>query len=215
MLLIFDCDGVLLDSMLLHNEVEADVYREQGIEIAPQELGRRFAGVPLCEEFKILERETGCKLSPLLEIEMAQRKRLVFADRLKTMPGIDDVLDTLKDIPRCIASGTRLDELIHALDIVNLHDLFAPHVFSSEMVARGKPFPDLFLYAAEVMGHLPKDCLVIEDGEAGVKAAQAAGMRVLGFVGGGHCDSDHGERLKSAGASLVFSDMHELPGLIS
>ena len=82
------------------------------------------------------------------------------------------------------------------------------------MVPRGKPCPDLFLHAANEMGHAPETCLVIEDGVAGVKAGRAAGMRVFGFTGGSHCDHEHADRLKAAGAELVFSNMRELPALI-
>lgn len=215
MLLIFDCDGVILDSMRLHNEVEADVYRKRGITIAPEELGRRFSGVPLSAEFKILEEEFGCVLDAQVEIEMAERKKEVFAERLQSMPGVAEMLDVMEHLPRCIASGTRTEELKYALDLVNLQVLFAPHVYSSDMVSRGKPFPDLFLFAAEQTGgHSPDRCLVIEDGVAGVQAGRAAGMHVFGFTGGSHCDSQHAERLRSAGAHLIFSDLRELPGLI-
>jgi beta-phosphoglucomutase-like phosphatase (HAD superfamily) len=82
------------------------------------------------------------------------------------------------------------------------------------MVSRGKPFPDLFLHAANEMGHAPETCLVIEDGVAGVIAGRAAGMRVFGFTGGSHCDHEHADRLKTAGAELVFSNMRELGTLI-
>lgn len=214
MLLIFDCDGVILDSMPLHTEVESAFYRSRGIDIKPQELVRRFSGVPLVEEFKILEQETGCKLPPELEVEITAMKKDVFRQRLQIIDGIDEVLQKLEDIPRCIATGMRLDELNHALNIVNLYGDFAPHLFSSEMVSKGKPAPDLFLHAAEKMNQPPKDCLVIEDGVPGVQAGRAAGMRVLGFIGGSHCDHEHAERLRAAGADLVFADMRELPGLI-
>ena len=213
MLLIFDCDGVILDSMRLHNQVEAEVYRKQGLEIAPEELGRRFSGVPVKAAIKMLEAEHGCILDPALELEMEALKRIVFAESLRVMPGLDVVLEKLKDIPRCVASGTRIDELNHALQLVDLERKFAPHIYSSELVAKGKPFPDLFLYAAEKLGQRPADCLVIEDGVAGVQAGRAAQMRVFGFTGGSHCDSQHAERLRDAGAEAVFSNMLELPAL--
>jgi HAD superfamily hydrolase (TIGR01509 family) len=215
MLLIFDCDGVVLDSMPLHTEVESEVYKKYGIDIAPAELGRRFSGVPLVEEFKILSKETGIHIPPEVELEMGGLKKEVFARRLKTMPGIEDALERLNGIPRCIASGMRMEELAHSLGIVNLHLLFAPHIFSSEMVAKGKPSPDLFLFAAEQLEQSPAECVVIEDGIAGVQAARAAGMLAFGFVGGSHCDSDLSDRLMGEGAQLVFSDMRELPALVS
>jgi beta-phosphoglucomutase-like phosphatase (HAD superfamily) len=105
------------------------------------------------------------------------------------------------------------------IGITGLYDRFAPNVFSSELVVRGKPAPDLFLYAAQQLGHAPGNCLVIEDTIAGIQAAKAAGMHAFGFVGGTHCDSAHsdskqGERLTAAGAEHLFADMRELPELI-
>ena len=101
------------------------------------------------------------------------------------------------------------------MPLTGLLPFFAPHIYSAEMVARGKPFPDLFLHAADRMGATPATSLVIEDGVAGVEAARAANMRVLGFVGGSHCDPAYADRLYRAGAEHVFSDMRELPELIS
>jgi beta-phosphoglucomutase-like phosphatase (HAD superfamily) len=98
---------------------------------------------------------------------------------------------------------------------VGLYDRFAPHIFSATMVARGKPAPDLFLFAAERMDAAPSRCLVIEDSVAGVQAARAAGMAVLGFCGGGHCGPAHPERLAGAGAEIVFHDMRQLPHILS
>ena len=133
---------------------------------------------------------------------------------MKAIPRIHETLDALWDIPRCIASGSGVVSLKHMLSLVGLYDHFAPHIFSSEMVPRGKPAPDLFLFAANKMGVEPKECLVLEDGLAGIQGAKAAGMRVFGFVGGSHCDEGHGARLKDEGAEIVFSDMRELPSLL-
>ncbi len=214
MLLIFDCDGVILDSMPLHNQVEAEIYKKHGVEILPAELARRFSGVPVQAAIRTLEAEYGLTLDPDLEVEMEERKRIVFAAGLKIMPGIDFALNTLSEIPRCVASGTRTNELHFALEAVGLKQLFAPHIYSSQQVPRGKPFPDLFLYSAEKLGQKPADCLVIEDGVAGVEAARAANMRVLGFVGGSHSDHEHADRLKAAGAYETFADMLVLPELV-
>lgn len=219
MLLIFDCDGVVLDSMTLHNEVESGAYAKAGIHLAPRELARRYAGMPLIETIRLFEREMGVTFPPDAEAQIEARKEKVFAERLKAMPGIAEALDALEATPRCIASGSRLAQLKHGLELTGLYGRFAPHIFSSEQVAHGKPAPDLFLFAARQMGFAPGDCLVIEDAVSGVKAALAAGMRAFGFVGGKHCDSEHsdgqqGERLKEAGAELVFADLRALSGLI-
>lgn len=215
MLLMFDCDGVVLDSMLLHSKVEAEVYAQIGIQISPEELIKRFSGISQDNVSRTLEKETGIKIPADIDDQIEKQKKIAFTERLRPMPGIVETLRKTVSIPRCIASGTGSDSLNHMLNVTNLYDCFAPNIFSSEMVSRGKPFPDLFLHAAGQMNHSPEDCLVIEDGDAGVRAAIAAGMRVFGFVGGSHCDKAHEERLAKLGAELVFSDMHKLPELIN
>jgi HAD superfamily hydrolase (TIGR01509 family) len=214
MLLIFDCDGVLIDSMSLHNQVESEAYRQMGIVIEPRELGRRFAGMPMREAFTVLEKEFGISIPAGFEEMLEEKKTEVFSKSLAAMEGIHETLDALEKLPRCIASGSRIQALQDSLKIVNLYERFAPHVFSSQMVVRGKPHPDLFLYAAEKMKIAPDECLVIEDAVAGVTAARAANMRVFGFVGGAHCGESHANMLLEAGAEKVFSRINELPGLI-
>lgn len=210
MILIFDCDGVVLDSMVLHTEVEAEAYRSLGADITPSELSLRFSGVPQDEVSRILSNEKGVNIPSDLESLIESTKEKVFSERLQSISGIAETLEDLKSIPRCIASGTGVSGLRHMLGVTGLYDSFAPHIYSSEMVERGKPFPDLFLYAANRMGANPNECLVIEDGIAGVQAAKAACMRVLGFVGGSHCDSQHAQRLEDAGAEFVFENMRDL-----
>lgn len=214
MLLIFDCDGVVVDSMHLHTEVESEAFRSVGISVTPKELALRFSGVGDAEVHRILSQESGRAIPPDIAIQIERRKKEVFAERLKPVAGIREALKRIDTKPRCLASGTGTDLLYYLLGIAGLYEEFAPHIYSSEMVLRGKPFPDLFLHAAKELGHAPETCLVIEDGVPGVQAGRAAGMRVLGFVGGSHCDQGHGARLVSAGAEFVFSDMRELPRLI-
>ena len=214
MLIIFDCDGVVIDSMRLLTEVESEAYKSVGINMSPKELALRFSGVGDFEVYRILAQETGRVIPPDIAARIERRKKEVFAERLKPVDGIREALTAIKATPRCIASGTAVDLLHYSLRIAGLYDLFAPHIYSAEMVQRGKPCPDLFLHAANEMGHAPETCLVIEDGVAGVKAGRAAGMRVFGSTGGSHCDHEHADRLKAAGAELVFSNMRELPALI-
>ncbi len=214
MLLIFDCDGVVVNSMYLHTEVESEAYSTLGIDISPKELALRFSGVGDAEVHRILAQETGRAIPPDIAHRIELRKKEVFTERLKPIAGIHEVLTVLDNEPRCLASGTGVDLLYYLLAIVGLTEQFTPHIYSSEMVLRGKPFPDLFLHAANQLGHAPENCLVIEDGVPGVQAGRAAGMRVLGFVGGEHCDEDHEDRLMAAGAELVFRDMRDLPELI-
>jgi len=214
MLLIFDCDGVVLDSMNIHTGAEAAAYNSIGIPVTPAQLVLRFAGYSQPAIAKVLSEETGIAVPPELYGVIKANKKIMFAQGLNPMPGIRAALKELDGMPRCIASGTGVAGLQHTLGMTGLYDSFAPHIYSSEMVARGKPFPDLFLHAAEQMGHAPEDCIVIEDAGAGVKAAIAAGMRVLGFRGGGHCGPGHADHLRDAGAETVFTHMDMLPGLI-
>jgi beta-phosphoglucomutase-like phosphatase (HAD superfamily) len=200
--------------MHLLTEVESEAYQSVGINMSPKELALRFSGVGDFEVYRILSQETGRVIPPDIAVQIERRKKEVFRQHLEPVAGICEVLSAIDNTPRCIASGTTVGLLYYSLGIAGLYDLFAPHIYSAEMVLRGKPFPDLLLYAANEMGHAPETCLVIEDGVAGVQAGRAAGMRVFGFIGGSHCDHEHADRLKAAGAELVFSDMRELPALI-
>ena len=116
---------------------------------------------------------------------------------------------------RCVASSSAPERLRHSLSLAGLLHRFEPHIFSATQVARGKPAPDLFLFAAASMQRRPAACVVIEDSVPGVQAAVAAGMRVIGFTGGGHCRPGHAERLRAAGAAAVADDMRRLPALVS
>ncbi|MBV8168546.1 MAG: HAD-IA family hydrolase, partial [Alphaproteobacteria bacterium] len=121
--------------------------------------------------------------------------------------GIHDVLDALGDCPKGVASSSSPDWLARHLGQAELWHRFVPHVYSVAQVTRGKPAPDLFLFAAARLGIAPARCLVVEDSVAGVQAAVAAGMTAFGFCGGGHCGSGHARRLEAAGAVATFADM--------
>jgi HAD superfamily hydrolase (TIGR01509 family) len=132
---------------------------------------------------------------------------------LRAMAGVADLLAEI-GLPFCVASNARLAPLRRVLDMTGLLPFFEPHVFGVDLVARPKPAPDLFLHAAARMGAEPVRCLVIEDSETGVRAARAAGMRVLGFHGGGHCYAGYEARLIAAGAFATFDRMADLPGFL-
>jgi len=118
------------------------------------------------------------------------------------------------DLPKCVASSGTPEKIKHGLTCAGLYDALAPHIFSATQVQRGKPAPDLFLFAAEQMRASPGRCVVIEDSVPGVTGARAAGMTVLGFHGGSHCLPGHADKLRAAGATVTFDDMRQLPGLI-
>src|SRR5262249_50101059 len=134
---------------------------------------------------------------------------------LKAIDGVTEMLDRLA-IARCVASSSQMERLRVSLEVTDLLSRFEPYLFSATMVAHGKPAPDLFLHVAEQMGVAPANCLVIEDSGAGIEAAQRAGMRVFGFVGGGHARSAaYRAKLASLVPDLVFDDISQLPALLA
>jgi len=208
-LLIFDCDGVLIDSE--HLAVRADVacLAEDGIEVSEAEILERYVGVSVKEMAEDLARRFGRQLADDFAARHHRRVSAIFEAELKAMAGIEPVLDALSG-RRCVASSSTPARLSHALGLVGLYDRFAPHIFSAVQVERGKPAPDLFLYAAARMGVEPANCVVVEDSLAGVEAAVAAGMTAIGFTGGSHCRPGHAARLTERGAADVVSDMTQL-----
>lgn len=213
-LLIFDFDGVLIDSEIVSCRVELEELSKIGCVVEPREylevsLGRTEEELIWAE----LAERAGVQLpTGFVEDTRAKVKR-VFQTELRTIPWVESVLETI-DYEVCVASGSRPERLHHNLAMTGLDRFFDGNVFSATQVPRGKPFPDLFLHAAEEMGCLPSNCIVVEDSVAGLKAGRAAGMTTLGFVGGGHCRLiDWEERLREEGCFRIFNDMRELPRL--
>jgi len=213
-LVIFDCDGVLIDSELIACRVDAELLTEIGFPTSAEFIRENFVGVSSGVMFERIERDHGRKLPEDFPAMLQQRLVAAFAQELEAMAGVADMLPSL-GIKACVASSSQPERLRHSLGVTGLWPHFAPHVFSAAMVANGKPAPDLFLFAAERMRVAPKDCVVVEDSRAGVSAGRAAGMRVLGFCGGSHCGPDHVERLRAAGADVIFDDMRRLPELLA
>jgi HAD superfamily hydrolase (TIGR01509 family) len=215
MLVIFDCDGVLIDSEILSARVDSDLLREIGYEIEPLELAHRFAGVTTEGIFRAIGEEIG-RAVPKDLIGRAQKEtdRLLAKD-VQPIAGVHEMLDLLED-PRCICSNSRGERLRVSLTPSGLWDRFRPYVFSAPEVGegRGKPAPDVFLHAAHVFETDADDAIVIEDSTTGVTAAVAAGMRVIGFTGASHSWPGHGEALMEAGALTVIKRHAELPATI-
>jgi HAD superfamily hydrolase (TIGR01509 family) len=208
-LVILDCDGVLIDSEPLACAVDAEVYTAAGYPITAEEVMHRFVGFSGKDVDAMIERDLGHPLPDGYDAGYTQKLHALFRRELKAIDGIAELLDALaqRSIAVCVASSSSPERLRFTLELTNLWERVAPHVFSSALVARGKPAPDLFLYAAHKMGVDPARCLVVEDSAAGVEAARAACMHVIGFCGGGHCRSDHADRLTRAGAHAVLADM--------
>jgi HAD superfamily hydrolase (TIGR01509 family) len=207
--IIFDCDGVLVDSEAIKTEVVARQLAKLGISIAGATLLERFSGVPDREMYQTLSSETGVPVPPehIEETHALKISHCGAKGEALAMPGIHECLDRLRRAPVCVASSSSPLMLAHMLRQAWLWDRFAPNVFSAAEVKRGKPAPDLFLLAAARMAVAPERCIVVEDSLAGIAAAKAAAMTPIGFAGGAHCGPDHADKLRRAGARAVFTTM--------
>jgi HAD superfamily hydrolase (TIGR01509 family) len=213
-LVIFDCDGVLVDSEVISCRAHSEMLTRHGYPITADQVLDRFLGVSDREARLIIEAELGRSLPADFEAQMKQAALQRYADELRNVPYIGDALAAI-DLPKCVASSGTPEKIRHGLTCAGLYDQLAPHIFSASQVRRGKPAPDLFLFAAERMTASPDRCLVIEDSVPGITGARAAGMTVVGFHGGSHCQAGHAEMLRSAGAAVTFDDMRQLPALIA
>ena len=213
MLVIFDCDGVLVDSEPLANASFSQALRAEGLDWTVEETMRRLMGRSLKSCGEIVEAELGRKLPADFFDKMQARTYQSFrAAPLKPVPGVKQAVQALQKagLDTCVASSGAVEKMKFTLGLTGLWDLFGGRVFSSSQVPRGKPFPDLFLHAALEMNVQPFDCVVVEDSVPGVQAARSAGMRVLGYVGAPYADRD---AMGAAGAFL-FTDMKQLPDLV-
>ena len=213
-LIIFDCDGVLVDSEVISCRAHAEILTRHGYPITADEVLNRFLGVSDREARLMIENEIGRKLPNDFESQVKQATLQFYADDLRAISYVGEAIAAI-GLPKCVASSGTPEKIRHGLTCAGLYDQLAPHIFSASEVKRGKPAPDLFLFAAEQMQAAPAQCLVIEDSIPGVTGAVAAGMTVLGFHGGSHCPPGHGGTLRAAGAIMTFEDMRQLPDLIA
>ena len=212
-LVIFDCDGVLIDSEVIFGRALGECLIAGGFQISIAEAMMLGIGKNRLTLTAEVESRFGRSLPERFFETMRARVDIAFERELRAIPGIEGLLAALQ-VPRCVASNSHIDRVRQALSVTRLLPLFEPHVFSASQVAHGKPAPDLFLFAARQFGARPGDCLVVEDSTTGVEAATAAGMPVVGFCGGSHCPDDHADRLATAGCSRVFADMAELTSFL-
>jgi HAD superfamily hydrolase (TIGR01509 family) len=212
-LIIFDCDGVLVDSEIIAAHVLANALTEIGFPLTADECIARYTGISMASVVERVEAQWERRLPPDFLEQMRAGDEEAFRADLRPIPGVRDVLLQLPQ-RRCVASSGRVSKLRLTLTLTGLLPLFEPHVYSVEMVKHGKPAPDLFLHAARQMGTPAGRCIVIEDSIAGVSAAVAAGMWVIGFAGGSHCRCGHDRVLAEVGATDVFSRMAELPRIL-
>ncbi|KQR69214.1 HAD family hydrolase [Rhizobium sp. Leaf341] len=214
-LVIFDCDGVLVDSEPLSIDVLVRVLRTAGVEMDAEEATERFLGKSLMTMTKILHDDFGLRVDEAFLEEMRRDLYQRFEAELQPIAGISGVLDAL-DVRRCVASSSQMERIRLSLTITGLIDRLEPHIFSATMVTNGKPAPDLFLHAAEAMDVAPENCIVIEDSPAGIVAAKAAGMRVFAFTGASHARTErHLGAIRELAPNAMFDDMRELLHLVA
>jgi HAD superfamily hydrolase (TIGR01509 family) len=206
-LIIFDCDGVLVDSEPIANRLFASMLGEIGLPMTTEEALREFMGCAQATVVRLVEQRLGRPLPPTFMADFATRLHDAFRRELQPVPGIQSALDRIA-APVCVASSGDLEKTRTSLDLTGLLPRFEGRLFSATQVARGKPFPDLFLHAARRMGARPARCAVIEDSPRGVQAAVAAGMPVFGYA-----RLSPPETLATIGAT-VFSEMAALPDLL-
>ena len=208
-LIIFDCDGVLIDSEILSNRAEVELLKSFGIEFNLGDYMAQFVGKSTKDVLKTIEVSHNVSLPPEFRRLAETQIFTAFKTELQPIPGIFELISSL-NTAKCIASSSSLSRLEITLNITGLFDKFSPHIFSAEQVIRGKPAPDLFLFAAAKMQVSPDRCVVIEDSPYGVRAGVHAGMTVLGFTGGSHIQPGHEARLRDEGAIEICSDMSQV-----
>jgi HAD superfamily hydrolase (TIGR01509 family) len=208
-LVIFDCDGVLVDSEVIAYRVFAECLNEAGIMLSVDEAMAFGVGKRVTILAAAVEKEFGRSLPENFVETFRARVMAAFTQELKAVEGIIELLAALK-LKRCVASNSHIDWVRHALMTTGLSPHLEPHIYNSAMVERGKPAPDLFLFAAARHGLRPDRGLVIEDSLSGVSAALAAGMPVIGFVGGSHIRPGHADAMRDAGCVEVFARMGDL-----
>ncbi len=212
-LIIFDCDGVLIDSEIIAARVEARIANELGHNITINELITRFVGRPTRVVWETLLSEIGKPFTEEFFRYAYDEVHKAFDKELVAIEGAKEVLQSLSNehgVKICVASTTRLDSLKRNLEFVALHDYFDGNIFSASQVKRPKPFPDVYLFAAQQMGFESKDCLVFEDSEPGTQAAIAAKMSVIGFCGASHILPGHDENLLRIGAKTTVKSFDEI-----
>lgn len=215
MLVLFDCDGVLVDSEIIASRVDSERLAAIGYDISVQEMSHRFAGLTWDRISKLIEADMGHSLPENFHTETDMELDARLKKDLNIIPGVQEMLDKL-DYPRCICSNSSPERLKISLTKTELYDRFRPYIFSAVAVRnkQPKPSPDVFLHGAAEFGVDPRDCVVVEDSTHGIHGARAAGMRVIGFTGGSHTWPGHADALTAAGAVTVINRMADLPAMI-
>jgi len=214
-LIIFDCDGVLVDSEIIAAEVDAELLSDAGYEIDAATVVERFAGMAWKDILLTVEREAALPL-PATLLEQSEK---ILDERLgrevEPVPGVRFALGRI-DLPRCICSNSSPQRLKLMLERTGHYDVFSPNIFSARTIGEGrpKPAPDVFLHAAKKFDADPSKVVVVEDSVHGIAGARSAGMRVVGFTGASHSYPSHADQLTEAGAETVINRMADLPAVV-
>ena len=207
-LVIFDCDGVLVDSEPIAVRIDLEILHDVGLPLSEAEVIERFVGRSPRVMREAIQTHLGHPVPGSWQERYEHLYWDAFEAELTAVEGVREALEQIS-LPSCVASSSEPDSLRHKLELTDLYERFQGRIFSASEVANGKPAPDLFLYAAGRMGVAPPACVVVEDSRYGVEAARAAGMDVLGYAGGLTPAS-----VLAGPRTVVFDDMRELPGLI-
>ncbi len=212
-MLIFDCNGVLVDGEPIAGAVAAKEFTRAGVPMTPQMVARFFTGRRALDMVAAVEAATGRTLPANFATTLTTATLERLREELRPTPHAAYALSWLRG-PKCVASSGTLARIRLSLEITGLARFFDTNAFSANDVPRGKPEPDLFLHAASEMGIAPADCIVVEDSPVGVAAAVAAGMTAIGFVGGSHAHARLPAPLAAEGARAVIADMRALKGTV-
>lgn len=214
-LVIFDCDGVLVDSEPLAMQVLLQTLAERGLHLSTEDAATLFLGRSMQSISQLLHEQYQIDFGTDALETVRRRLYQLFRQELQPIADIHAAIDQLST-KVCVASSSQPERIDLSLSLVGIRDLLQPNVFSATMVENGKPAPDLFLYAADKMGVAPTHCLVVEDSPAGIEAAHNAGMRVFAFTGGGHARSAaHRARIAASGATQTFEHMRDLNKMVA
>jgi len=209
--IIFDCDGVLIDSEGLASRVEAELLQELGLDLSVEETQGLFLGKTVDGVLDVIAARTGRRPGSSFTYNWAFATAHAFMHELKPVAGVRELADELRrrGHPLAVASQSPLARVRLSLEVAGLADLFGDHVYVTSMVARPKPAPDIYLLAAARLGASPADCVVIEDSPAGAAAARGAGMRALGYAPG-----DTAPAMQASGATVIRSMSEALPNIV-
>lgn len=213
--LFFDFDGVIADTEWISNTLLAEAVTALGQPTTVEQALERYVGNSWPHVQALIEESTGRKLEADFVKSLERQLLECYTRDLQEVEGVGDFIDRFVHLPRCIASGSAPDVLAHALDVIGLAEHFGEHVYSARMVARGKPHPDVYLYAAEKLGLRPSHGIAIEDSGTGVRAGVAAGMTVIGLCAGKHIRPGHDARLREAGAHHLAQDWTEAAEIVA